>query len=71
MPDTPSWLAGEASIDEFMADPIVHLVMESDGVSANEFRALLRTAATRLTRAPEPAINAQTETQSSNKLTER
>ncbi len=50
MRDTSSWLSGEASIDEFMADPIVQLVMQSDGVSEGELRALLRTASARLTR---------------------
>ncbi len=52
MHDTSSWLAGEASIDEFMADPIVQLVMQSDGVSEGELRALLRTVSDRLGRAP-------------------
>ncbi len=51
MPDTSSWLRGEASIDEFLADPIVQLVMRSDRVSVGELRALLRTASARLTRA--------------------
>ncbi len=50
MRDTSSWLSGEASIDELMADPIVRLVMRSDGVSEGELRALLRTASARLTR---------------------
>ncbi len=49
---TSSWLRGEASIDEFMADPIVQLVMRSDQVSEEELRALLRTASARLTRRP-------------------
>ncbi len=53
MTDTSSWLHGEASIDDFMADPIVQLVMESDRVSVGELRALLRTASERLTRARE------------------
>ncbi len=52
MRDTSPWLHGEASIDEFMADPIVQLVMQSDGVSEGELRALLRTASARLTRRP-------------------
>ena len=42
MRDTSFWLRGEASIDEFMADPIVHLVMRSDPVSEGELRTLLR-----------------------------
>ncbi len=53
MTDTSSWLHGEASINEFMADPIVHLVMESDRVSEGELRALLRTASERLTQTRE------------------
>ncbi len=53
MRNTSSWLRGEASIDEFMADPIVQLVMRSDGVSEGELRALLRTASARLTQARE------------------
>ena len=55
MPNTSYCLRGEAAIDEFMADPIVQLVMHSDRVSAEELRALLRTASERLTRAPERA----------------
>ena len=43
MPNTSYCLRGEAAIDEFMADPIVQLVMHSDRVSAEELRALLRT----------------------------
>ncbi len=58
MPDTSSWLHGEASIDDFMSDPIVQLVMRSDRVSVGELRALLRTASARLTRAPESATDA-------------
>ncbi len=58
MRDTSSWLRGEASIGEFMADPIVQLVMRSDGVSEGELWALLRTASERLTRAPESATDA-------------
>ncbi len=52
MRETSSWLSGEASIDELMADPIVQLVMRSDGVSEGELRALLRTASDKLRRAP-------------------
>ena len=39
MRDTSPWLHGEASIDDFMADPIVQLVMRSDRVSVGELRA--------------------------------
>ncbi len=53
MPDTSSWLHGEASIDDFMSDPIVQLVMRSDRVSEGELRALLRTASERLTQTRE------------------
>ncbi len=53
LPDTFSWLHGEASIDDFLADPIVQLLMQSDRVSEGELRALLRTASEKLTRAPE------------------
>ncbi len=53
MSDTSSWLSGEASIDEFMADPIVHLMMRSDRVSVGELRALFRSASERLTQARE------------------
>ncbi len=63
MRDTSPWLHGEASIDDFMADPIVQLVMRSDRVSVGELRALLRTASEKLTRAPERATDAQTDTQ--------
>ncbi len=52
MRDTSPWLHGEASIDEFMADPIVQLVMRADQVGEEELRALLRTASARLTRRP-------------------
>ncbi len=58
MTDASSWLHGEASIDDLMADPIVQLVMRSDRVSEGELRALLRTASERLTRAPESATDA-------------
>ena len=58
MPNTCYCLRGEAAIDEFMADPIVQLVMHSDQVSAEELRALLRAASERLTRAPERATDA-------------
>ncbi len=58
MRDTSSWLRGEASIDEFMADPIVQLVMRSDRVSVGELWALLRTASAKLTRAQESATDA-------------
>jgi len=56
--DTSSWLHGEASINEFMADPIVQLVMRSDRVSTEELWALIRTASARLTRARERAPDA-------------
>jgi hypothetical protein len=61
LPDRFSWLHGEASIDDFMADPIVQLVMRSDRVSVGELRALLRTASEKLTRVPERASYAETE----------
>ena len=61
MPDRFSWLHGEASIDDFMADPIVQLVMRSDQVSDGELRALLRTASEKLTRVPERASYAEAE----------
>ncbi len=61
LPDTSSWLHGEASIDDFMADPIVQLMMRSDRVSVGELRALLRTASEKLTRVPERASYAETE----------
>jgi hypothetical protein len=51
--DTSSWLHGEASIDDFMADPIVQLVVESDQVSVGELRALIGAASTRHTQARE------------------
>ena len=63
MPDTSSWLHGEASIDDFMADPIVQLVMRSDRVSTEELWALIRTASEKLTRAPERESYAQTKAQ--------
>ena len=56
MRDTSSWLRGEASVDELMADPIVRLVMRSDGVSEGELRALLRTASARLTTNPSASL---------------
>ncbi len=61
MPDRFSWLHGEASVDEFIADPIVQLVMRSDRVSVGELRALLRTASEKLTQAPERAPYTETE----------
>ena len=63
MPDTSSWLFGETSIDDLMADPIVQLVMRSDQVSAEELWALIRTASARLTPAPENTTDAQTDAQ--------
>ncbi len=61
MPDRFSWLHGEASIDDFMPDPIVQLVMRSDRVSVGELRALLRTASEKLTRVPDRVPYAETE----------
>ena len=63
MRDTSSWLHGEASLDDLMADPIVQLVMRSARVSEGELRALLRTASEKLTRASERTTDAPTDAQ--------
>lgn len=38
-----SWLDGEPTIDEVMADPIVHLMMRSDGVAPEDVWGIVRT----------------------------
>ncbi len=57
MPDTSSWLHGEASIDDLMADPIVQLVMQSDQVSAEELWALIRTASEKARASPREPLD--------------
>ncbi len=42
------WLDGEPGLDEVMADPIVHLVMRRDGLSADMVRAAVAAGVARL-----------------------
>lgn len=42
------WLDGEPTIDEVMADPIVHLMMRSDGVAPEDVWGIVRTVSTHL-----------------------
>ncbi|MGR9037128.1 MAG: hypothetical protein ACU83O_11170 [Gammaproteobacteria bacterium] len=37
-----TWLNGETTIDEAMADPIVHLLMRSDGVAPEDVWGIVR-----------------------------
>jgi len=43
-----SWLDGETTIDEVMADPIVHLMMRSDGVAPEDVWGIVRTVSAHL-----------------------
>lgn len=42
------WLCDEPTLDEMLADPIVRMVMERDGVSDQTVRGVLEEAAKRL-----------------------
>jgi hypothetical protein len=35
------WLRGEPSLDEVLADPIVHALMQRDGVDAHDLKVLI------------------------------
>jgi hypothetical protein len=35
------WLHGEPSLDEVLADPIIHALMQRDGVDPRELKALI------------------------------
>jgi len=43
-----SWLHGEPSIQEVMSDPIVHLVMRSDGLTPESVWAVIQAAPVKL-----------------------
>jgi len=43
-----TWLNGETSIDEAMADPIVRLLMRSDGVAPEDVWGIVRTVSAHL-----------------------
>lgn len=43
-----AWLHGEPTIDEVMADPIVHLVMRSDGIKPEDVWETVRIASNHL-----------------------
>ena len=42
------WLSGEPSLDDMLADPIVRILMEHDGLSEDMVRAVFQDAARRL-----------------------
>ncbi len=42
------WIHGEASLDEMLADPIVRILMECDGLSEQSVRGAFEDAAKRL-----------------------
>lgn len=42
------WLCGEPTLDEMLADPIVRLVMDRDGLSDESVRRVFEAAAKRL-----------------------
>ena len=48
-----SWLHGEPSIQEVMSDPIVHLVMRSDGLTPESVWAVIEAASVKLQLKPE------------------
>ncbi len=45
-----AWFCGEPSVEELLADPIVRLVMARDGLTTNQVRGHLQSAARRLRR---------------------
>lgn len=48
MHDDERWICGEPSLDEMLADPIVRILMERDGVSERSVRGVFEDAAKRL-----------------------
>ncbi len=42
------WICGEPSLDEMLADPIVRILMERDGLSEQSVRGVFEDAAKRL-----------------------
>lgn len=48
MQSTERWLCGEPTLDEMLADPIVRMLMECDGLSDQSVRGIFEEAAKRL-----------------------
>ncbi len=48
MQDSERWLTGEPALDDMLADPIVRILMERDGLSEDSVRRVFRDAAKRL-----------------------
>ncbi|MHC4092865.1 MAG: hypothetical protein ACYSVY_21760 [Planctomycetota bacterium] len=42
------WLHGEPSVEELLSDPIVHLMMRYDGITAHDVWAAMQVAQSRL-----------------------
>lgn len=48
MVQTRAWLHNEPTVDELMADPIVHLLMRSDGIQPEDVWQTIRTVSAHL-----------------------
>jgi len=52
------WVHGEPTIDDVMADPIVHFVMRSDGIKPEDVWEIVRIISTHLQEQRQHAIKA-------------
>jgi hypothetical protein len=48
MQGSERWLSGEPALDDMLADPIVRMLMEHDGLSEDSVRRVFQEAAKRL-----------------------
>ena len=48
MQGSERWLSGESTLDDMLADPIVRILMERDGLSEDSVRCAFQDAAKRL-----------------------
>lgn len=58
MEQKQAWLHGEPTIEEVMADPIVHFVMRSDGIRSEDVWETVRLASNHLREQRRHAIKA-------------
>ena len=56
MQGSERWLSGEPALDDMLADPIVRILMEHDGLSEESVRCVFQEAAERL-RARSDGVN--------------
>ena len=56
MQGSEPWLSGEPALDDMLADPIVRMLMEHDGLSEDSVRCVFQEAAKRL-RARSEGVN--------------